>query len=53
MLLSREQGILGKCGACGHELLDFDEAATRRNNHEYSAKYESDRMLKGGSRLYR
>ena len=53
MLVSRERGILAQCVNCGHELLDFEEAITRRKNHEWSAKHESDHMLKGGSHLYR
>ena len=53
MILSRERGVLAQCVNCGHEQLDFDEAVHRRNNHEYSARYESKRMMQDGSRLFR
>ena len=50
MLVSRVRGILAQCVNCGHEIPDFDEAAHRRNNHEWSAKHESDRLRQDGWR---
>ena len=37
MRFSRERGILSVCAACGHEILDFQEAAARETIRELDA----------------